>query len=243
MNAKRAKFRIAYFIIVSLGIVGFLIYFILDISHDHDRLILNEDIPSEYLSILKIKDTSELKPLISYNTKYRFPITLMDYKTKYTLIIYKVCDSLAVPITKFVHIKYNYSLGRSFGIYTVVNENIFELNFLDDTIKKCFQIEMNLSGDSISNLMQSDTLISYYLKFDQISWTKNSNNFLDIYIEPKDITPFAKKIPASIAFLKRNNSLFFILLTVNGYNTSFETKFLLNLLLPYPQVEMAKKNG
>jgi hypothetical protein len=231
MNAKRAKFRITYFVIVSLGIAGFLIYFVLDIYHDHDRLILNENIPSEYLSIFKIKDTSELKPLISYNTKYRFPITLMDYQTKYTLIIYKISDSLTVPVAKFVHVNYNYSF-KSSGTYSVVNENLFELNFLHDSTKKYYQIEINLSGDSISNLTQSDTLISYYLKFNQISWTKNSNRFLDIYIEPKDITPFAKTIPASIAFLKHNNSLFFILLSVNGYNTSFDTKLLLNLLLP-----------
>ncbi len=100
MSVNGGRLRIIYFIIVSLLIIGYLTYSMRNIYNNHDGLILNQAIPHEYLSLLNLKDTSDVKIVINYTTKYRFPITLIDYKNKYTLIIYKICDSLEISLKK-----------------------------------------------------------------------------------------------------------------------------------------------
>lgn len=232
MNFKKNKLKTIYFLVVILGTVWFVTYFVRNIHIDQDTLVINKDAPTEYLSIVDIKDTSELKPKINYVTKYRAPITLLNYKNRYSLIFYKICNNIEVPITQFININYDYSLYNSSQTYSVVKEKYFELNFLDDTTGKITKLKLNLVGDSISNLIKSDTLLLYNLKFSQISWFVNSNKFFDINIELRNITPFSKKIPASIAFLKRDNSLFFILLSVNDDGSYFDKNMLMNLLFP-----------
>jgi hypothetical protein len=237
MKTKRVRIRIIYYIILIIFIIGYIIYSFRNLHIRSKDLLVNHDtkIPAEYLSLLNLKDTSDIKPVINYVTKYRFPISLVDYKKKYTLIIYKIIDSLDIQITKVIHVNHSYSDKKTNVIYSIVNENHFELSFSSDTTYKLQYIELNLSGDSISNIYQSDTLVTYYLKFDQISWTKFPNKYLDIYIEPKDISPIAKKIPASISFIQHKGSLYFILLSVNDYSSYFEKEILQNLIIKTPK--------
>jgi hypothetical protein len=231
MNYKGRPMRNLYYVFVGIFIVGFVTYYFHNIFNNRDIVTLSQDIPSEYLSILNQNDTSEIKPVITYSSKYRFPITLLDYKQKYTLIIFKISDQFGIKTTDDIHIKQHYSNEKTYGTYSIVNENHFEVYYHNDSAFKFNRIEVNLSGDSITNIIQSDTLLLYYLKFNQISWTKKNNGILDIYIEPKDVSPIAKKIPASIAFIKRANSFFFVLFTVNDYSSSFDQGMLLKLLL------------
>jgi len=232
MKSRRFKASIVYYTIIVIVFIGYLFYALRNMADSQNNLLLTKENPLslEYLSLFNLRDTFDMKPLINYITKHRSPISLFDYKKKYTLIIYKICDNFEIPITNVLQIKNTSSDSKTNNIYTSVNENHFQLYFSDDTTNKFNFININLSGDSIINLIQSNYTIAYYLKFGQISWSKLPNNNLDVYIEPKDISPFAKKIPASIGFIRHTNSLYFVLLSVNDYSKSFDTKLLQNLL-------------
>jgi hypothetical protein len=232
IKEKSKKIKIAYYVIGGLLVIGYLIYLMTAFYKNKDSLTLTKNYPSEYLSLLNIKDTSEIHPVINYTTKFRFPISLIDYQNKYALIIYKISDSSEnISLTKQILLNKNYSYEKSSEIYLGVNENYFELFYHNNDRKMPFgQLSLNLSGDSISNLTQSDSLISYYLLFNQISWTRKPDNFMDIYIEPKDATPLAKMIPASVTFLKRNGSIYFVMLSINDHSSAIDKSLIRNLI-------------
>ncbi len=229
---KGKKARIVYYVILGILVFYFLIYpFSKFFKIKNDSYIQDHTVPSDYSSLFVTRDTAVLKKITSYSTKYRFPICLFDYKSKYALIVYKISDSINNPLSKEITVRKSYSRNYSSEVYTIVNEKYFELKYNDDTIRKITHIELNLSGDSITNQVQNDSLVLYYLLFHQISWTKNPNTSLDIYIEPIGFTAFSNRIPASIAFIKRNNSLYFVLLSVGDESSSIDRTILPGLLL------------
>jgi hypothetical protein len=81
MVEKNIRNRIMYYILIGLYLLGYLIYSSHELIKNSDRLVIDQDSPSsEYLSFLNIGDTSDFKPVINYNPKFRFPISLIDYK-------------------------------------------------------------------------------------------------------------------------------------------------------------------
>ncbi|MDP4251944.1 MAG: hypothetical protein Q8918_17730, partial [Bacteroidota bacterium] len=88
----------------------------------------------------------------------------------------------------------------------------FTLDYSNDTTNRIDKIILNLSGDSLQIRVSGDTLVNYYLRFKQISWSNGPDRKLDVYIEPRGFLC----IPADIAFIKRQNKLYFILVSING---------------------------
>jgi hypothetical protein len=231
MPKKNIRNRIIYYFIIGFFLFGYLIYSSYELFKNFDNLVLNKDLPSnEYLSFLNFGDSSDFKPVINHSSKFRFPISLIDYKKKYTIIIYKLSDSFDNSVSNQIIVDKNYSDQKTTGIYTIVNENIFRMYYRSDTSIRSNQFKVHLSGDSIVNSMQSDSIVMYNMKFDQISWSKIPEKYLDIYIEPKNVTPFAGKIPASIAFIKRNKSLYFIMLSMNDNTANLDPRILPHVL-------------
>jgi hypothetical protein len=180
---------------------------------------VTDSIPAEYLLMIKKSDSLKIKPVISYFPSNKFPISLFDYNEKYTIIIHKLVKNIFKPLNKNVTIL-RHSLKAATGVnYGVVNENIFELNYnLDDSAKYDLPILLNLSGDSISVLRQTDSLVAYYLRFNHISLSFEGTKHPYFYIESKINFPSAYKIPALIYLAEKQGNLYFILVSINSKN-------------------------
>jgi hypothetical protein len=195
-----------------------------------DNLVFSKEIPHDYKSLFNFSDSSLFQIVLSYNTKYRAPFALIDYKTKYKIIIFKVGDSITESLQSFIKVRHKYSNDNAGTIYNAVNESRFYLAYSQDTTNNIASITLNLFGDSIQNIIKSDTCINYYLRFNQISWSRNFNKNLDIYIEPEGNFTKTTRIPSSIMFIKHNNKVYFILFTVNNDDEYFDKHLLQNLL-------------
>jgi hypothetical protein len=195
-----------------------------------DSLKLSKDIPEEYKSFFNFRDTSLFNIALSYNTKYRAPFSVIDYKTKCTIIIYKITDSITESLQRLIKVSHHFSSNNRGIIYDVVNEYGFYLAYSPDTTNKINSINLNLFGDSIQNIIQSDTIINYYLKFNQISWSKDFDKSLDIYIEPDGNFTKTTRIPSCIMFIKRHSKLYFILLSVKSDDDYLDKHLLQNLV-------------
>lgn len=230
MKHKGRLLKIIFFGILFLIAAIYIIQNMRNLHKYHDILLPNSDIPSDYMAFLNPKDSLDVKLRLNYSSKYRYPVCVLDYKNRYRLIIYKIQDSFEFPLTGKIKINTQKPFEKTEGIYNIVDESNFRLYISGDTSKNYNQIDLNLSGDSISILSNSDSLLLYYLKFNHISWLNAFNKYVDVYIQPTYSLPLSKNMPASLAFIKRNNSLYFIFLTVSDSTEYFKEDLMLSLI-------------
>jgi len=191
---------------------------------------VKDSIPQEYLSLIKEADTSKLKFLLSYFSSNRFPISLLDYEEKYTIIIHKLAENISAPLYRDVIVLRGGAKPVVSGTYGVVNENMFEFKYnLDDSVRYDLPIRLNLSGDSIRVLSQTDSLYAWYLRLGHIYLSFHRANRTYFYIAPNINFPFLYKVPAFIYLMRKQSCLYLILLSVNSKTEMFDSKLALRL--------------
>jgi len=230
---NKSKSNIPLYITLTLIAVFFLLeYFSLRpfYKNGSPSYEVKDSIPKEYLSLIKEVDTSKLKFLLSYFSSNRFPISLLDYDTKYTIIIHKLAENVSEPLYKDVIVLRGNTKPVSSGTYGVVNENMFEFKYnLDDSVKYELPIRLNLSADSLRVLRQTDSLYAWYLLLGHIYLNFDKANRLYLYIAQNTDFPFGYKAPAFIYLIREQGCLYFILLSVNSKNEMLDSRLALHL--------------
>jgi hypothetical protein len=95
------------------------------------------------------------------------------------------------------------------------------------TEKQVSSIYFSFFGDNTHLIQKNDSLIYYYSDFKNFSIKYKPSNNIDIYGK----TNGSEGIPVEIMFLRKNESLYFILLVHKNITDKFDTKalsFLIN---------------
>jgi hypothetical protein len=107
---------------------------------------------------------------------------------------------------------------------------IISINYRLGTKEKVHSVYFTLYGNSTRILKKNDTAAYYYSNFKNFSIKYQKEGKIDIYGKAKG-NPQGSNVPLEIIFLKRNNNLYFILLTNKNYSANLDLNALYNLII------------
>jgi len=192
------------------------------------------EIPSEYLRLLKLNDSCCNKPndniafIDTWKWKYRNPVSFFSVSGKYYLQLYKIDTAFNYPLKNAI--KEVYSDAHSW-IYTPYGlDERTKMEFLYKLTKptKPRIIYLDLYGDDTQVLTKNDTIVYYYTKCVSFSIKYDLQKPNDIYGESHSES--SSEIPLEIMFFKRKNNLYMSILSAKGDEIKIIPGTLHNLL-------------
>jgi len=224
--------RLKTFRLIGVGIfVIWLVYGIIKIitTTNNNPTKVSEDTVAEYINLFPQSIKSQLITRCTYQSRGRSPISLINYG-KYGLTIYKVDTTVDILMDKVV-LKLEESNEGSDIVYSKVREPNFKLLYKMDYIKPKGKIILALSGDSVLTTNKNDSLISYYMEFNNFSLRYENENIPDIYAETEEMFRLQNKTTSiNLMLLKRNKVMYFLMLCPSKKEDKIEKNILYNIL-------------
>ena len=178
-----------------------------------------EDLPSEYTLSLEHSGlispdyTGKIQVKEVRKSKVRNPFSLVVLDQKYNLIIYKIDlskDNMLRNVISAKHGNVNESAGPLYRSLQVAGLK-YKINAAP--AKPVDHVFVALAGDSLKVSWLNNECVLYYLVCDKLSIKYGENESNDIFIEGPTIGPTAtRQIPMNIMFLRKDQSLYFIVM-------------------------------
>jgi hypothetical protein len=220
IDSKRRK------IVVFTLFGGFVLYIALKTIigiHGHHQAI-GRMLPSTY-SIPK-KDSSIIVEKYRHrlvlnevkNTMARYPISLITLDGEYSLIMTRLKLTDQIPVPNMVNFQ-NKSTDRSTMVtYSIVDNNAFKFHYnISESPKPVSKVYLTIYGDSIQRNERNDSITSYSCSCKNLSIRYGEDDPVDIFVESDK--NFPDGVPLSILFYRKNNGLYFLLLSPNDKMT------------------------
>jgi hypothetical protein len=201
-----------------------------------------DTIPNDYLQILhldtnccKSSDTSEL--YIQHMTMNTLigPIATFVYKKQYYLQVRTLSDSFNLSLNNLIN-QYNISPKHLYGYIESENESAINYSHRLSQQQNIKTIYLKLLGKSNRLILKNDSIAYYCSLFTKFSIQYNDPNaFTEIYAETKGGNLFHTEfLPLEILFLKRDNKLYLLTMSVlnDNQNTKYSPGMLYNLIKP-----------
>ncbi|WP_118976941.1 hypothetical protein [Taibaiella koreensis] len=196
--------------------------------------LLQEDDPStkqiseEYKSLFATSAYTKLRVEHTYNSKVRSPITLIDYDSIYSILIYKISMNSKAGLSKILFLEYK-DADQSPNIAYRGIPYSFMFKYKAGKESSATQLFLTINGDSIRSLFHSDTLVNYAATFEDLSISYTKDGIKEIYAVSDDA--FIKtKIPINVLFLKRGMTIYLFFLSVKVHGKSIPDSLLYNLI-------------
>ena len=113
----------------------------------------------------------------------------------------------------------------------ILQTHYFKIGSLLSMPKVSNKLYITFVGDSLRTVVNSDSIIQYYLQLNSFSLRYALAGPVDIFGHVK-----GRKVPVNILFIKRNRQLYFVLLSVNNIDSvlsnNYLSSFLEHLLIP-----------
>ena len=187
--------------------------------------------PKEYLSLFTGEAQQKLIPIISEKTASRNVLSKFTYDRQYRIFVYKIdvtgnasLKDMISEATKGTGLTYDIAY-HSFGNRTI------EISYKPGKTTAAKRLYLTVEGDSLLGLIKNDTLCYYYLKCSKFSLCydeKEPNDFVIETVPPIIYT--VKELPFNVAFIKQNNSLYFVFLSVEDAKQVMPADMLLKLI-------------
>jgi len=198
-----------------------------------------DTVPIDYLQILHLKQedckytrTSKFYLDKGIINNLRGPMCYFVYNKKYYLQIYSLSDSFTQPVDHTVKQRY-VSADNSDSWSTLDNHSAVIYSYPVTLSHKFSGISLKLLGKDNRIILKNDSIAYYYSMFQKFAVQYDGSRQNEIYGESKDSNLFdADLLPIEILFLKRNNHLY--LLTMSVYrdeeDNSYKPGMLYNLI-------------
>ncbi|NNV55082.1 hypothetical protein [Limnovirga soli] len=226
--------------IIALSILGIFIFSVVKIYNGflQNEKALTEDLPSTYSltledsNLISKKYQGKLKVIEVYQSKVRAPIAILDFDNKYHLIMYKMILQNDVSLENILHVEMksvDLSTGYSYG--TIGRDIIYRFRYKAGAIKPASALYLTLAGDSLQKVEINDTIINYHLLADNFSIRYSKEDPVDILVIGQE-RPLGETsiVPIDCLFLKRNRSVYLLLMTPINANASIEPHLLYNIV-------------
>lgn len=172
---------------------------------------------------------SDLSKTFTYKEMERNPITWVKYG-KYDITIYKINLTENKPLTEIITEISGDDGIQGYGPYSIVNKGNYELNYKCGSVPTVSRIQLILDVDSSQILKKNDSIVYYYIRFNQLSLKYNGNDTTDIVISKKEHIMWTKSIPANLLLRKRDKDLYLFLMTCSDTKIA-DKNFLYKLLI------------
>jgi len=207
-------------------------------------------IPPDYSKILKLKqsccgdsDTSKFYFTSTEFFKLRNPISFFVYKKKYTLQIYKISSDCKQPLDKYIIEKY-INVKKTMNLcYTMFDKDNIVYLYKASLPLKVSKVYLTLDGKDNRTITKNDSVVYYYSMLNNFSIQYQLNVAHDIFGETGIHDGFADKKkdsffsspkpdyqPFEMLFLKRNNSLYLLMMAANKKDIPYSPGTLYNLV-------------
>jgi len=190
-------------------------------------------VPDEYLNLFNAQ-TQESKKLISKSTlsfKLRNAISYLNYDEDYSIEVTKINVNSSLIFKKDIVEGHKKISGGFSGSEMSYHENNIFTNYRAISQDKASKIYLSLYGDSVRTVLKNDSVAYYYLKMEKAYVQYNLGGIYEIFAESdKKLFFFSKNRPVSLLFLKKRDSLYFLLLTTNDDNTKLDPDLLYKLV-------------
>lgn len=177
-----------------------------------------EDLPTIYTisrqdsNLINPQYRKELKVIEVRRSKVRDNITILSIGEEYTVIIQRLKLLPSSPLNKIIHTTKAGTSRSTMIIYSIVNLGDFSYQYKAGAVETASDLFLTLSGSAVKTLQQNDSLLSYSLRARDVSLRYREDSPVDTYITIKEgfIT---KAVPMNIMLLKKNNAVYFIILS------------------------------
>ncbi|ASU34623.1 hypothetical protein [Mucilaginibacter xinganensis] len=182
-----------------------------------DSSASSNEIPSEYLQLLKLHDGCCNKPndsivfIETWTWKYRNPISFFYVSNSYYLQLYKMDAVFNYSLKKAVKENFSNAHSWTYSPYVVDNRTKMEFLYKETKPLKSKNVYLDLFGDSTKVIRKNDTMVYYYSKCVNFSLKLDPQKPMDIYGESH--SEKTSEIPLEIMLFKRNNKLYLLVLS------------------------------
>lgn len=216
---RRVKNRIWVLVGIFVCIFSILIY----TAISDDVTSSQENIP-EYINLFRKIDRVKLRILATAKSKNRLPVSTYIYDNKYNLCVLKMLLLRDLNLTKAVLFENKSSDITLNAVYGKAPGSDLKFYIKSGKSSVVSNINFKFDGDSIRNVVNSDSLYYSYFRFKNFSI--NYNN------APNDIIVIAdnESLPGTLCFVKRGKSLFVLVMTVANGKKEMEPDLLLNMI-------------
>jgi hypothetical protein len=200
----KQKIRKAFIPLLLICLFGFAIIVYKMISN---WPVLSNTPIKEYNSLFTKEALNKLKIFENIISKNRPAISSYIYDKTYSITVTKV--DLTKSSTLVNMIDYRNGISNKFlnAVYTDL-PSTFDLSINTDKPTNVSTIHFKSDGDTIKLVVKTDSIYCYYYKFKTFSITYNNEVYDIVGIADESNTP------ASLAFVKKNNELYVILMFV-----------------------------
>jgi len=188
------------------------------------RKAIVSTIPNDYLSLFNVKNRDMIKNGFTEISSVRPPVTRFDYDdNKYFVIVTKVKNDKDLSLLKIIQEKHSHIASLEDNNHFTIAEPNFDYYYLANKVS-ISHLLLTLDGNSMEAITKGPMILSYYLKMSGFSIAYNKSGVLDLVGNVK-----GDPVPICLSFLKRNNYMYVILLSVN-YNDNLQPGLLNSLL-------------
>jgi len=196
------------------------------ILHEKFEPIFSNEIPNGYLQIFKPSIKKDLVLINTLKIKYRSPIATFYYDKRYYLQTYLI-DSDFNSSLKKLHFESVYDDGKADAYYSLIGLSNINYQYKLAMPEKISDIYLNLYGSTSQMIMKNDSIAFYTSNFNSLSIKYNRTEDNDIYcwgsVNQKDV-------PIEILFLRKNLSLYLLIMSPTDRERPFSVNTLYNLI-------------
>lgn len=217
-------------IIVFLLSGGMLVNMILDVKkaiHTDKRANTIENI-KEYADLFDSNVQDKLKVQVTCTTRTRNPVTLYSFYTS-KIIVYKISSFFKKALNN-IHIESSNEEDNSSGIvYDIVQDNRIEFKFKSGNPGDIDDVYMGYNAEGLKYLVKNDSSLNISFAMKNFYIKYGPDDKMDLFIM-FDKSKIQNEIPVNVQLLKRNHSLYLLILYDYGYKPLKEEENLLSLL-------------
>lgn len=189
-------------------------------------------ITSENSTLFAEKYFDKIEIIKVNNSKVRNPISIFLFNKKYHIVTYKINLLKDESLQKIIHTKeksVDVTLGYSYN--TIGKDIVYQLKYKAGTTKPVTDIYFSMAGNSLQQVVNNDSIISYHLSCKNISVKYGDKEPVDLLIVGEE-KPFGQTsvIPLEILFLKRNQNIYLLIMTPKNENDAIQSDLLYQLI-------------
>jgi len=176
-----------------------------------------------YDSLFSKATQKELHILSTVKSKRRQPESSYRLDSGYNLFVYRVIFKTAIVRRNFINVREGRSDHNNSEVYSTLPSSRFEMFKKEGAIDSISNVNLKYYGDDLQIIKKDSSIFCYYVLFKSLSISFDE--------EPFDIVANANKsIPAEIAFMRKGQYLYIILMTSENKITKIQPNQLLNML-------------
>jgi len=186
------------------------------------------NLPDEYANLFDTHIRQKLTVQSAVSFKLRNPVCYLVYDNNYDVEITKINTTPFFDFNTNIVILKNKKISDEMAdAYLPSIKTNLTTHYNPMSSNPVSNIYISFSGDSIANTIKVDSLVSYFLKLKEMDISYKPGGIKEIFVNStNDSTP-----SVDVAFFKRNNTVYYILVAPKNNNTKLEPDFLNKMLL------------